>query len=236
MEFLGIGPLELFAIIIVALIFLGPRDMVKAGRTLGKFLRSVVTSPTWAAIRQTGRTIKTLPTTLMREAGADEIAADLKQVSSDLNKQTAMLQSLKNQTGREIKQGLNSAGEELSAWTTPAPPAGPSIAPPNISTRPPGYASEPPIIVPTPEEGGAAVYPAPPAAAAPDPVRTTVYPAPGAIPKPAANPATPPPASSPPAEGGAAIFPSTTIPSTGADASPASASSTGDLPPMPDAP
>ena len=34
MEILGIGPLELFFILIIALIVLGPNDMVKAGRIL----------------------------------------------------------------------------------------------------------------------------------------------------------------------------------------------------------
>ena len=35
MEILGIGPMELFFIVLLAMIILGPKDMVKAGRTLG---------------------------------------------------------------------------------------------------------------------------------------------------------------------------------------------------------
>jgi Sec-independent protein translocase protein TatA len=36
MDFLGVGPLELLFILLIALIVLGPNDMVKTGRTLGK--------------------------------------------------------------------------------------------------------------------------------------------------------------------------------------------------------
>jgi Sec-independent protein translocase protein TatA len=39
MEFLGVGPLELFFILVLALIVLGPKDMIKTGRQLGSFLR-----------------------------------------------------------------------------------------------------------------------------------------------------------------------------------------------------
>ena len=39
MNFMGIGALELFAILVVALIFLGPNRMVDAARTLGKTLQ-----------------------------------------------------------------------------------------------------------------------------------------------------------------------------------------------------
>jgi hypothetical protein len=37
MEILGIGPSELLFIVVLALIILGPRDMQKAGRTLGRW-------------------------------------------------------------------------------------------------------------------------------------------------------------------------------------------------------
>ena len=44
MELFGIGPLELLFILIIALIVLGPKDMVKAGRTLGRFMRQLMMS------------------------------------------------------------------------------------------------------------------------------------------------------------------------------------------------
>jgi uncharacterized protein YjiS (DUF1127 family) len=72
MEILGIGPLELFFILIIALIVLGPKDMVKAGRTIGRFLRSLVTSPTWRAVSRTSTELRNLPNKLIRDAGLEE--------------------------------------------------------------------------------------------------------------------------------------------------------------------
>lgn len=87
MEFLGVGPLELFFILIIALIFLGPRDMVKAGRTLGKFMRRIVMSPTWRMVQQTSRELRTLPNRMIREAGMEEDIKDLDQIRKDMEQQ-----------------------------------------------------------------------------------------------------------------------------------------------------
>jgi sec-independent protein translocase protein TatB len=80
MEILGVGPSELVFIIIIALIVLGPKDMQKAGRTIGKFLRDMVTSDGWKIFQQTSRELRTLPNRLMRDAN-DE----LNQIGNELN-------------------------------------------------------------------------------------------------------------------------------------------------------
>jgi len=80
MEILGIGPSELVFIIIIALILLGPRDMQKTGRVIGKWLRRIVTSDGWKLFQQTSREIQTLPNRLMREAALDE----MKELQKDL--------------------------------------------------------------------------------------------------------------------------------------------------------
>ncbi len=80
MEILGIGPSELLFIVLIAIIVLGPKDMQKAGRTIGKWLRSIVTSDGWKLFQQTSREIQTLPNRLMREAAIEE----LKEVQKDL--------------------------------------------------------------------------------------------------------------------------------------------------------
>jgi Sec-independent protein translocase protein TatA len=72
MEILGIGPMELFFIVILALIILGPKDMMKAGRTLGRFLRDVTRSDYYQAFLTSSREIRNLPTRLMREANLEE--------------------------------------------------------------------------------------------------------------------------------------------------------------------
>jgi sec-independent protein translocase protein TatB len=73
MEILGIGPLELLFILLIALILLGPNDMVKAGRALGRIMRKTILSPTFLDMQ---RTIRNLPNELMRQAGLEE--SDLK--------------------------------------------------------------------------------------------------------------------------------------------------------------
>ena len=71
MEILGVGPSELVFIIIIALIILGPKDMQKAGRTLGKWMRDIVTSDGWKMFQQTSHELKTLPNRLMRDANEE---------------------------------------------------------------------------------------------------------------------------------------------------------------------
>jgi len=126
MEILGVGPLELFFILIIALIVLGPNDMVKAGRTLGRFLRRLVTSPTWQIVQETSRNLRHLPNKLIREAGIEEDIEQVKQISREmsLDKEAAMLRSLRNPLSvmdEEIKQETQLAAQDFSAWTTPAP-------------------------------------------------------------------------------------------------------------------
>ncbi len=83
MEILGIGTSELAFIVIIALIVLGPKDMQKAGRTIGKFLRDIVTSDAWRMFQQTSRELRTLPNRLMRDAN-DE----LNQIGKDINNES----------------------------------------------------------------------------------------------------------------------------------------------------
>jgi sec-independent protein translocase protein TatB len=107
MEFLGIGPAELVFIVIIALIILGPRDMQKAGRTLGKWMRRVVTSDGWRLFQQTSREIQTLPNRLMREAALDE----LKEMQKDIREPLDGLQ-------RDLRQPF-----DMNSPRTPNQPA-----------------------------------------------------------------------------------------------------------------
>lgn len=88
MEILGVGPSELIFIIIIALIVLGPKDMQKAGKTIGKFLRKVVTSDGWRMWQQTSRDLRTLPNRLIREAN-DEIKDVEGELLKEMNKAVA---------------------------------------------------------------------------------------------------------------------------------------------------
>lgn len=83
MEILGIGMPELVFIIIIVLIVLGPKDMQNAGKTIGKWLRDLVTSDGWKIFQQTSRELRTLPNKLMREANEElnQIGRGLKDAS-----------------------------------------------------------------------------------------------------------------------------------------------------------
>lgn len=73
MEILGIGASELIFILLIAIIVLGPRDMQKAGKTIGRWLNQFVKSDSWKALQHASKEIRNLPTNLMREANLDEL-------------------------------------------------------------------------------------------------------------------------------------------------------------------
>lgn len=104
MEILGIGPLEFLFILLIALIVLGPGDMVKAGRTLGRFLRKIVTSPEWRTIQKASRELRYLPNRLMRDASVEDLSKDLGEI---------------NKIGGQINSEIKQMEVDLSSWTTP---------------------------------------------------------------------------------------------------------------------
>ena len=84
MDIFGIGPTELVFIILIALILLGPKDMEKAGRTIGRFLRDITQSEGWRAFRDTSREIRNLPNRLMREANIEDIKKNVGKIGKDI--------------------------------------------------------------------------------------------------------------------------------------------------------
>ncbi len=119
MEILGIGMSELVFIVIIALIVLGPKDMQKAGRTIGKFLRDIVTSDGWKMFQQTSRELRTLPNRLMREANED-----LNQIGNQIN-------NASNLTGNRP----NNPGSPLRSQPVPEKPLENKIVPPAAETK-----------------------------------------------------------------------------------------------------
>jgi len=73
MEILGIGASELVFIIIIAIIILGPKDMQKAGKTVGRWLNQFIRSDGYKALQRASKEIRNLPTNLMREANMEEV-------------------------------------------------------------------------------------------------------------------------------------------------------------------
>ncbi len=71
MEFLGVGWQELIFIVVIAIIVLGPKDMQKAGRMIGRWLNQLVQSDSWKVFQKTSSELRNLPRNLMREANME---------------------------------------------------------------------------------------------------------------------------------------------------------------------
>lgn len=106
MDFLGIGPLELVFIFIVILLVLGPKDMIKTGGKVGKFVRRILTSDSWRAIRTAQREMRSLPNKLAKEAGIDDFRSN------------AIHPPAKPKTKPRPKNEIGEVIPELKAWTT----------------------------------------------------------------------------------------------------------------------
>jgi len=124
MEILGIGLPEITFMVLLALILLGPKDMLKAGQTIGRNLRKFIMSPTWQAMRETGKEIQQIPTKLMREAGLDELKEMEKEIRTGTQQNLNEIRSVENQ---------------ILAGPTPPQPVSPSkepVANPNLPPAP----------------------------------------------------------------------------------------------------
>jgi sec-independent protein translocase protein TatB len=136
MDFFGIGPLELFLVVIIALIVLGPRDMVKAGRTLGRILRNIVKSDTWRAVQAISRDMRNLPTRLMREANLEDEVKALQVETQEIRRQLDMGE-VKKDIERAQQEMAKESSNALADWTTPPEEETPSIRPPQIPASQP---------------------------------------------------------------------------------------------------
>lgn len=143
MEILGIGPLELAFIVIIILLVLGPKEMVSAMRTIGRVLRSVVTSDWWQTTRQAIQDVRKLPYDLMRDAGMEE----------DFQALDEIRRTASGSPPQKSKTRKSTSDEGLAAWTNPDPD---STAPAE------NQASEPRILPPEQEASIALANPAEP--------------------------------------------------------------------------
>lgn len=115
MEILGIGASELIFILLIAIIVLGPKDMQKAGRTIGRWLNQFIHSDGWKALQRASKEIRNLPTTLMREANIEEL----------------------QQIDRDIRNNIDPRPQPPAASASrAAPPSNPAGTPPQPPTDP----------------------------------------------------------------------------------------------------
>jgi Sec-independent protein translocase protein TatA len=127
MDFLGIGMPELIFIVLLALIFIGPKDMEKTGRAIGRFLNNFVHSDGWQAFRQTSKEVRNLPNRLMREANLEDID---KLVKDPLNQPGTPSSGKPKTTGQGGYGTWNNPGAQPSRIRPEPAETENSIAPP----------------------------------------------------------------------------------------------------------
>lgn len=151
MEVLGIGPLEFLFIFIIILLVLGPKDIEKTARNLGKGLNKVYRSPNYQVIRKASEEIRNLPARLAAEAQLEELKemADFKDIEQELKDtvstvNTAAADPLKawvEETKKADTEALAPAGTKpptpAANGPTAAEPATPPPPAPENSIAPP---------------------------------------------------------------------------------------------------
>ncbi|HSK89514.1 MAG TPA: hypothetical protein VK880_14220 [Anaerolineales bacterium] len=140
MEILGIGLQEIVFILIIALIVLGPRDMQKAGRTIGRWLNQLVRSDFWKVFQKTSVELRNLPRNLMREANTE---------LGDVNEEIQEIrQTIDPRSRPPVPPPGRNPTPSNQAGASPQPPT-PSPSPNSPPSNPTEATPQPPAADPT---------------------------------------------------------------------------------------
>ncbi len=125
MKFFNLGLPEIIFIVVLALILLGPGNMVKSAREVGAFIRRITKSPYWQEVWATRREINEIPRMLAREANLDETIRDLDRqsrgVQSSLTRSVADLIKEVEEPRKDNQADINRESPDLHE--APEPPA-----------------------------------------------------------------------------------------------------------------
>jgi len=133
MDLLGVGPLELFLVLLIVFLVLGPDDLAETGKKIGRFLSTVRKSEFWQGVSDVSKEIRSLPTTLMREASLEdakkEIENDIGQVKhipQEFKMSEFKIPEPKLPKGKEPDSGSEPKGEpeDQPASESPSLPGG----------------------------------------------------------------------------------------------------------------
>jgi Sec-independent protein translocase protein TatA len=124
MEFLGVGPLEILLVVLLAIVLFGPRDIVRNARNAGRTLNRLYKSEAWRTMNQASNALRNLPNRLAREAELD----DLKQIQNELDPSRAAIPAARRSPPPPDDAGRDE-DDRMAAWTSPPqppsdPPAG----------------------------------------------------------------------------------------------------------------
>lgn len=134
MDLLGVGPLEFIFVLLIIFLVLGPNDIAATGKKIGRFLAAVRKSEFWRGVNQITREVRTLPTTLMREAELEDAKKELEKTAKELGKDVEDIKNLPREfdppelksIGKEIQEEL---GKEPKILPDPPPQADAGDAP-----------------------------------------------------------------------------------------------------------
>ena len=73
MDFLGIGPLEVVLVVLLALVLFGPKDIAHNARAAGRTLNRIFKSEAWRSMNQASRALRGLPNRLARQAELEDL-------------------------------------------------------------------------------------------------------------------------------------------------------------------
>lgn len=111
MDLLGVGPLELIFIFLIIFLVLGPKDLAATGKKLGRFFSTVRKSEFWRGVTQVSKEVRSLPTTLMREAELEDIRAEMQ---NDLKEVRTIAREFDQGDLQEIREEIKGAAKPES--------------------------------------------------------------------------------------------------------------------------
>jgi len=124
MEFLGIGLPELVFILVIILLVVGPKDLQRTTRELGRWLNRLNQSGNFKVLQRASEELRNLPQRLVEEAQLEELE-ELKKTAEDL----------KN-LGQEVSMRPPSH-DPYRGWKEPSPQPNPTQPAPAASPEPP---------------------------------------------------------------------------------------------------
>lgn len=88
MEILNVGPLELLLIVLIALVVLGPTEMVRSAYRMGAWVGKFMRSPVWRKMRDGLQELDNLPKQIVRDASMEEDLQKLQAERDRLRRET----------------------------------------------------------------------------------------------------------------------------------------------------
>ncbi len=119
MNFLNIGFPELFFVLIIMLIFLGPERMASNMRSLARFISKVVRSETWRNFFGLYKEIKQYPSQIMKEVKLEELGKELEDLQtktkSEINEINQKIMTQENEFNQTVKESKKEVIRDISS-------------------------------------------------------------------------------------------------------------------------